>query len=127
MKSALPPLRKEFWDVNKRLLKISSMGRVYYTDEGKTEYRSLFARHGYVLENVNTLEDFRRVMRNITAMQLEQSTEDILRLIHDPKTSDSERTALAELIGVDPELQAEPPERPTATVVNLADWKARSR
>lgn len=115
-------MRKEFWEVNKRLLKITSLGRIYFTDEGKLEYRSLFTRHGYLLDNVTTLEEFRRVMQNITAVQMEHNNDEILRSIHNPQTTERERAALT---GV----EARPSqmlERPTAQVVSLAAWKANT-
>jgi hypothetical protein len=127
MKNGIPPLRKEFWDVNKRLLKIGPSGKIYYTDEGKAEYRSLFSRHGYALENVATLEDFRRVMQNITASQMQQSNDELLRLIHDPTTSERERAVLAELLGIEPPAPAQPEEKPTAKVVSLSAWKSRMK
>jgi hypothetical protein len=127
MKNSLPPLRKEFWDVNKRLLKIEASGRIYYTEEGKQEYRSLFTRHGYVLENVTTLEDFRRVMQNITAQQLQRSNEELLRLLHDPQTTQREREKVAEILGVDPPAPAPVPPTTNGQVVSLADWAARNR
>lgn len=124
-KSGLPPLRKEFWNVNKRLLKISSSGRIYYTEEGKTQYRSLFLRHGYILENVNTLADFRRVMQDITAIQLEQPNDELLRLIHDPQPAaigclGPADTAVARVGGM-----PHPSAPRQATVVSLAEWRER--
>jgi hypothetical protein len=126
MKNGLPPLRKEFWDVNKRLLKISLTGSIYFTDEGKMEYRSLFSRHGYYLEHVTTLEDFRRVTQDITALQMSLTREELLRLLHDPNTSRLERAALAALAGIDPPPVAAP--APTgAIVISLSDWRVRQR
>ncbi len=128
MKRGLPPLRKEFWDVNKRLLKISLGGNIYFTDQGKAEYRSLFSRHGYQLEHVTTLEDFRRVMQDITAMQMSHTREEVLRLLHDPNTSQRERATLADLAGIDPPPVVAPVTAPAgATVISLVDWKARQR
>jgi hypothetical protein len=127
MKNGIPPLRKEFWDVNKRLLKIEASGRIYYTEEGKAEYRSLFSRHGYVLENVTTLEDFRRVMQNITGQQLQQSNEELLRLLHDPNTSERERETLADVLGVDPPPVPAVQGPGSGKVVSLSDWTARNK
>lgn len=124
-KSGLPPLRKEFWDVNKRLLKISSSGRIYYTDEGKTKYRSLFLRHGYILENVNTLADFRRVMQDITAIQLEQPNDELLRLIHDPHPASIGRLGPADTAGARVDGMSQLRAQRPATVVSLAEWRER--
>lgn len=117
-------MRKEFWDVNRRLLKISSSGRIYFTDEGKQEYRSLFTRYGYSIDNVTTLEEFRRVMQNITAIQMEHSNDEILRSIHNPLKADRERAALGAVTAAMPLPQVL--ERPAAQVVSLAAWRSRA-
>lgn len=119
----IPPLRKSFWDANKRFLKIGTSGKVYYTDEGKAQFRPLFSRYGYSLENVQTLDDFRRVMRDINAHQLNENNDRLRQLLHDPATSDVERAAIAEILGV-----SAPPAPPTpANVVMLSDWRQKRK
>jgi uncharacterized protein YjhX (UPF0386 family) len=114
-------MRKEFWDVNRRLLKISSSGRINFTEEGKVEYRSLFYRHGYMLEDVTTLQEFRRVMQNIIALQAEDSKDNLLRSIRNPLASEGDPASLASPAYGETHLLA----RPAAQIVNLAAWRAR--
>lgn len=127
MKNSTSPLRKEFWDINKRLLKVGSTGKLYYTQEGKAEYRALFANHGFALENVTSLDEFRRVMKSITAGQMEDSNAQMLRLIHDPSTPELDRILLCKVLKMAVPVLTAPAPLPSAEVVSMSAWQARTK
>ena len=125
-RSSMPALRKEFWDINRHLLNVEVSGKLEFTDEGKRQYRPLLARHGFSLANIATLDDLRRVMRDVEALQKAENLMTLRARLHHPTTAAVERAMLAKLVGSAP--APAPPCRtgPGAKVVSLAAWRQRT-
>jgi hypothetical protein len=124
MKNSTPLPRKEFWDTQKKLLKIGTTGKIFYTEDGKKEYRPLFARYGYAIENVTTLEHFSRVIKDISAMQMEENNAELLRLLNDPLTPIEEREVVSSILGI-PVPALPPVTVEKGTVLDMAAFRAR--
>lgn len=125
-RSSLPALSKAFWDINRRLLKVEASGKLYFTEEGRRHYTPLMARYGHAIAGIVTLDEFRRVMRHVTARQLQESNALLEAMLHDPATSPDERIALSKVLGVEVPPQPTPPVAEAANVVSLSAWRART-
>lgn len=132
----------EFWDYNRRLLKLDAEDRIYFTAEGRRTYRPLLAKWGYALENVKTREQFRQVMLTVNAYELEENTTALREALEDPDTTPAEREMVLALLGQtadapgaahEPDASHEPdvthePSTPAAAQVIAVDFrKARNR
>jgi hypothetical protein len=89
----------EFWEYNQHLLKLDEQDRVYFTKEGKSYYRPLLAKWGYALSNIKTREQFRQVMLQINALELEENTAALREALDDPATTEEERALVRQLLG----------------------------
>lgn len=90
---------KEFWEYNQHLLKLDEADRVYFTAEGKRQYRPLLAKWGYALSNIKTREQFRQVMLQVNALELEENTAALREALNDPNTTEEERALVRQLLG----------------------------
>lgn len=113
----------EFWEFNRRLLKLDTDGRVHFTAEGRATYRPLLARWGYALENVRTREQFRDVMLEVNALELQANDAALRAALEHPETTDAERQAVLELLGESAPRAAAPPHAQVVAV----DFSARTR
>lgn len=121
----MPALRKEFWDINRHLLNVEVSGKLEFTDEGKRQYRPLLARHGFNLDNITTLDDLRRVMRDVDALLRLESPMALRTRLHHPATTDVERATLAKVVECGRAPSPAPAPASGSNVVSLADWRKR--
>jgi len=122
MRKEFPPLPKDFWATNRRLMKLGAGGALRFTEEGNREFRTAFGRHGILLETVTTLADFRRVCRDI-AVFLQETARPVLEArLKEPGLSQWERTATITALRHRMPATVDRPAQ-ASNVVQLATWR----
>jgi len=94
-------ISSDFWNAEKGLVLVADDGAVRFTRNGRAKYAPLFARHGYALDNVKTVERFVEVMTLVNHCELNANTREFEKLLKDPATSEAEREVIRRALAVD--------------------------
>jgi hypothetical protein len=101
-------LSSDFWESQKGLVLIGNDGEIRFTRTGRARYAARFAKYGFALDNVKTVERFREVMGYVIVGELDANTLEFERLLNDPLTTEEERQLIRGVLTAD---------RQSATVV----------
>lgn len=93
-------LSDDFWQAHKGLLLVSETGVLRFTAAGRAHYAPLLAKYGFSISNVKTLEQFCKVMEPVNAGELDENTQEMLRLLNDPSTTAEERATIERVLGL---------------------------
>lgn len=92
-------LKQEFWDEFGLDLVMDGQGNVVFTQSGRDKYTPLFAKWGYCLANIRTVEDFKRILRRVNARELEENNQKLAACLADPSVPESEKDFIRKLLG----------------------------
>jgi hypothetical protein len=84
-------LSNDFWNAYKGLVLVGDDGTIAFTRMGRKRYAPLFAKYGFALDNVRTVDLFFHVMSRANAEELEANSLEFERVLNDPRTSAVER------------------------------------
>ena len=93
-------LSNDFWETQKGLVLVGQDGTLRFTAAGRAKYAPLFAKHGFSISNVKTIEQFSQVLKPITAAQLDANTAELVRIMNDPSTSEEERASIQRVLNI---------------------------
>jgi hypothetical protein len=91
-------LSNEFWNAYKSDVLIGDAGAIRFTRTGRRRYAPLFAKYGFALDHVRTVERFFEVMGQVNAAELEENTLDLERAFQDPLMSAVERDLIRRVL-----------------------------
>lgn len=109
-----------------RYVVIGPQDSIVFTERGQRKYGPLFARYGKRLQDISSLEAFSRELREITALEMEANERELAASLRDSQVSESDKAFIRDMLGLpEPVVPAAPlPPRCSATVVDLAAWRA---
>lgn len=102
-------LSNEFWAAHKGELIVGTNGELAFTEVGRKKYAPIFAKHGYTLALVSTVEIFEHVMDIVTTEQLEATTEKVRNLLSNSAATEEERETIRRVL----EISEDRPKRKT--------------
>jgi hypothetical protein len=120
-------LQKEFWEEFGKDLVVDGQGRVFFTLAGRAKFQERFAKWQLSLQSIQTVVEFKRAMRRVVALELEENDRKLRGCLDDDSVPEAEKRFIRRLLGI-----AEPPQPTTQAtagarlVRSLADGKART-
>jgi hypothetical protein len=94
-------IANDFWIAQQGMMLVGDDGAVHFTRTGRAKYAPLFARHGFALDNVKTVEGFVEIMSRINHLELEANTGELERVMIDPATTEVEREVIRRALAAD--------------------------
>ena len=91
-------LSRDFWDAFKGLVLIDTRGGLHFSRTGYGRYAPLFAKYGFAVDAVKTIERFRAVLAHVNAGELEANTLELDRIRSDPATDEAERAWITRVL-----------------------------
>ncbi len=92
-------LHKDFWDEFGRDLVIDAQGHVKFTRPGREKYKALLGKWGYTLGSIRTVDEFKRTLRRVNALELEDNNKKLLDCLRDPQVPENEKDFIRKLLG----------------------------
>jgi hypothetical protein len=83
------------------MMLVGQDGAVRFTRTGRAKYAPLFARHGFALDNVKTIEGFVELMSWINHLELEANTGELEKVMTDSATTEVEREVIRRALAAD--------------------------
>jgi hypothetical protein len=108
-------LKKEFWDEFGRDILVGDNGLVLFTAPGRKKYQYSFAKWGFFLANVTTVQEFQRVLRQVRAHELDENNRKLSACLEDPSVPEAEKQFIRKILG-----QIPPPKPARAPMAALA-------
>ncbi len=84
-------LSTDFWNVQTGLVLVGDDGTLRFTRTGRVRYAPLFARYGFALDHVKTVERFCEVLHHVNTGELEANTIALQKVLNDPLAGEFER------------------------------------
>ena len=91
----------DFWNAQKGLMLVGDDGTVRFTRTGRAKYAPLFARHGFALDNVKTVERFVELVSWVNHRELEANARELDKVMNDPATTEVEREVIMRALTAD--------------------------
>lgn len=89
-----------FLEHHKKFIRIDPVShKVFFTKAGKTEFSALFARYGYALDSIRTVEHFAQVLRECNEREYHRNTEELSALYETGELNGEEKALLERLLG----------------------------
>lgn len=92
-------LKKEFWDEFGLDLVVDGEGRLLFTAPGRTKHEASFAKWGMALTTITTLSEFKRAIRRINTLELEENNQKLAACLADPSVPEAEKEFIRKLLG----------------------------
>jgi len=93
-------LSKNFWKAFEKLVLVGSDGKIVFTAEGRKKLGSQFAKHGFNLSSIKTVDQFRETMRRVAALDLAKSNHEFEEMLQNPSTSAPDRARIRRVLGL---------------------------
>ena len=93
-------LSTQFWTAYKGSLLVRTDGAIGFTAAGRKKFAKPMAQSGFSISNVRTVERFLDIMDTVSAVQLEENTAEMIRLLNAPETTETERAMLKRVLGI---------------------------
>ena len=113
-----------------RYVIIGPQDSIVFTERGQKKYGPLFARYGKRLQDISSLDAFRRELREVTALEMEANERELAASLRDSRVSDSDKAFIRDMLGLPAALPQQSTAQPAskgAVVIDLAEWRARKQ
>lgn len=104
--TALPA---DFWETHRGELLVGGKGQLLFTEAGRKKYAPLFAKHGYALSSINTVEIFQQVLDRLATEELEATTQKLVNLMGNPAATEEERETIRRVLEASEDRPKKPP------------------